>query len=578
MSSVSSIFRTVSSSEGAMLVTGPECESSTIDASKAMDDAIRVTSCRCEPVDVGGNEQAASQVRNNPLMKFLGSTLNLIGPKQSGDETELEEMDERKGIVKILEPADKREVVGGYDVCREFSYSTDEDDKPVQRGRNRNGGVLRLFAGDDSYLVSSNNCVDDATEEGTLQTYVLGKIYDPIKDYAARRDDESSLFWLTYRCDFPEIKPYGIQSDAGWGCMLRSAQMLMGQVLRLHFKSRDWRPSQAFSRRRQDPFLRSVLTWLADFPSTNECVYSLHNMVAAGLSYDKLPGEWYGPGTACYVLRDLAQMHERQQETGAIRLDRKLFRVHVASQSAVYRDEIRKLMTRDSQARFDEDKKKKEAEAPPASHPLDLAWEEELVEKVGKVEWDTSLLLLIPLRLGLKGFNADYLKVVTHTFSFPQSVGVLGGVIRGARWFYGAVSDGSNVFGLDPHTVQNPPRRRSALVNGKASSVVDLTDDYLRSVHTTYHDTLSLLRMDPSIALGFYCRTELDLEQVFSGLQTWKEEHGELPELFTVADASPDYSSNISSVMSDMMLSGTVSVLDGIDDSDASEEDEYVVL
>jgi cysteine protease ATG4 len=349
-------------------------------------------------------------------------------------------------------------------------------------------------------------------------------------------------------------------------------------VLRIHFKSRDWRPPQSLARRRQDPFLRSVLTWFADYPSTVDCVYSLHNMVASGLAnYDKLPGEWYGPGTACYVLRDLVEMHERQQLESVAHLERKLFRVHVAGHGTVYRDVIRKLVTRDSQARFDEEKRKKEAELPPAAHPLDLAWEEELLESTGKVEWDTALLLLIPLRLGLKSFNADYIQAVAHTFSLPQSVGVLGGRPRGARWFYGALSDGSKIFGLDPHTVQTAPRRRTARVNGEVSSVVDMSEDYLRSVHTTYPEVFSLLRMDPSIALGFYCRTEADLENVFSSMQQWKQQHPESPELFTVADASPDYSANISSAMNDMMLSSTGGSLLDVNDED-SDEDEYVMI
>lgn len=33
-----------------------------------------------------------------------------------------------------------------------------------------------------------------------------------------------------------------------------------------------------------------------------------------GMSYDKLPGEWYGPTTVAYILRDLALLHRRQQQ------------------------------------------------------------------------------------------------------------------------------------------------------------------------------------------------------------------------------------------------------------------------
>jgi cysteine protease ATG4 len=44
-----------------------------------------------------------------------------------------------------------------------------------------------------------------------------------------------AFFRFTYRKDFPVLDPYAISSDSGWGCMLRSAQMLMGYALRRHY-------------------------------------------------------------------------------------------------------------------------------------------------------------------------------------------------------------------------------------------------------------------------------------------------------------------------------------------------------
>jgi cysteine protease ATG4 len=44
-----------------------------------------------------------------------------------------------------------------------------------------------------------------------------------------------SFFRFTYRKDFPSLSPYNITSDAGWGCMLRSAQMLMGNAMVRHY-------------------------------------------------------------------------------------------------------------------------------------------------------------------------------------------------------------------------------------------------------------------------------------------------------------------------------------------------------
>jgi cysteine protease ATG4 len=542
-----------SPSNGAVLVTAAYCAER-----QDADGVVKVEMERYETVDL--------PEKKNAFVTFFESNFGGESKKKSTNETKMQEMEDRSGTVKIVSPVSKREVVGDFDICQEYNYFIDESES------NEGSGSIPLVPGEASMASLANS----VSKEGKLKHNVLGKTYHPINDYSQRRDDESSLFWFTYRCDFQEIAPYNITSDAGWGCMLRSAQMLLGQALRLHYKSRDWRPQQSLSRRRQDPFVRSMLTWFADFPSSSSdfSVYSLHNMVAAGLAkYDKLPGEWYGPGTACYVLRDLVQMHERQQAEGKVNVDNKIFRVHVAGQGAVYRDTIQELMTRDAKALFEEEKKKKAKDRPPA-HPLDLQWEDELVESVDGVEWDTSLLLLIPLRLGLKSFNEEYVRAVAHTFSLPQSVGVLGGRPRGARWFYGALSDGSKILGLDPHTVQNAPRRRTARVNGKSSQVVELSDDYMRSVHTTYPEVFSLLKMDPSVALGFYCRNQADLDNLLASLKSWKEMNVDSPELFTVAEAVPDYSANVSSAMNDMMMSSCSLANEG----QISDEDEYVML
>ena len=514
-----------------------------------MDDSSNITMVEpetCQDVDVG---------TGTSIRRMLQSGLSAItgGQHNNTTETELEDMKAAATVgespVSILRPKTNiKSTVDNFDICRE--YLCDSDDELHERYFNDNEVAAKK----------------SAPTESSVTTYVLGKKYHPVHDYNARRDDESSLFWFTYRCDFPTIEPYGITSDAGWGCMLRALQMLMGQALRLHCKSREWRPQPALSSRRQDPFLRSILTWFADFPSSKESVYSLHNMVAAGLAkYDKLPGEWYGPGTACYVLRDLVELHSKQHAN--------LFRVHVAAGGTVYRDSIEDTMTRNTKAEREAAEQERAKNRPEPSHPLD-SWEEVTSNtNIGEdipTPWDTPLLLMIPLRLGLKTFNNDYIEGLAHVFSLPQSVGVLGGRPRGARWFYGALSDGSKTFGLDPHTVQSAPRR-------DPKGPIDFSDEYLRSVHTTYIEVCSMARLDPSIALGFYCRNRHDLEHVFSSLQQWSQAHPKKPELFAVADKAPDYASPSCGAGADAAM------LELSDDDDgesacSNEEDEFVVL
>lgn len=377
-----------------------------------------------------------------------------------------------------------------------------------------------------------------------VPTFLLGVRYHTVEDFDARKEDEAHLFWFTYRCDFPAIQPYGITSDAGWGCMLRATQMMMAQALRMHYNGRDWKP-----RYLRDPFVQSIFTWFADFPSTNKCFYSIHNMVATGMAkYDKLPGEWFGPSTASFVLRDLVALHAQKNDS--------LFRVHVVSGSTVFRDDLALAASAEKNTRPTPTVQKQ------PSHPLENVWEEELL---GRRPWDHSMLVLIPLRLGLRSFHKDYVDLLAHTFSFPQSVGVLGGRPRGARWFYGSV--GRKVLGLDPHTVQAAPTLKSQRVD--TSDIA-----YQSSLFAKYPEVCAMASLDPSIALGFYCKTEKDFEDIVERLQSYGKEHPGIPELFTVQDRAPDYTSTPTFLEDDEGV-----FTEGFEDSEADDFcDDFVVL
>lgn len=117
-----------------------------------------------------------------------------------------------------------------------------------------------------------------------------------------------SLFRFTYRKDFPSLHPYPISSDAGWGCMLRSAQMMMACALQRHLLGKDWRKSENINVLRESPDYCNILRWFSDYPGAPH-IYSIHHLVQCGMRYDKLPGEWFGPSTAALVLRDLTKLH-----------------------------------------------------------------------------------------------------------------------------------------------------------------------------------------------------------------------------------------------------------------------------
>lgn len=569
----------------------------------------------------------------------------------------------------------------GFDICKEYGYKyeyTLEDDgigsssssssssnvssdahcNPLQsqsqgnKTENANSSFISRLRNTPLGTFATSNNVDEKDyrqqsrglkkNNVMYRTYLLGKTYHPINDYHAKRDDESNLFWFTYRCDFVEIRPYAITSDAGWGCMLRSAQMLLGQVLRMHCKGREWKAERNLRLRREDAFIRSLLTWFADYPFSGSGVgglgvdswYSLHNMVAAGCAkYDVLPGEWFGPTTVCYVLRDLVELHQsylsqgfdngqddgEENKNGLFSSGMEVvqhigqkgkddvfgpLKVYIAPEGTIYNSDICKLLTNNESKSGNNHcmekisymstwshKRQDEQDDPKCNHPLSeipsIGTSQDTVE-----EWNSSLLILIPLRLGLEKFNASSYSVpLAHMLSLPQSVGFLGGSPRHALWFYGADSDGRKVYGLDPHTVQRAPRRRCRRCynndHGEQSRhlyhEIVFSDEYLRSINCPNISVMSMKKIDPSLALGFYCRDRQDYESFCSLLRAMKtnEKFTGYPELFTFADAKPNYEADVSSAMVEMMA--TCQALDG-EESDrllsehVDEDDEYVML
>lgn len=490
------------------------------------------------------------------LVEPLKCNIVLLEHRFGGEDEETKEKELEERPLSIV-PDKSKDAPGGFDVCREYGYKYEYKDYPEEDGDDLLLNEV-ITPSQKLHPLQQTTAVVTKTNERLPYIHLLGKTYHPVHNYHDRKKFERSLFWFTYRCDFPQIAPYGIDTDAGWGCMLRSAQMLLGHTLRIHFKSRNWMPPVSVDDERQDDFVRKLLTWFADFPSKTESVYSLQNMVAAGYAkYEVLPGEWWGPGTACYVIRDLVELHQRSQPS--------LFRVHVSSEGTVYTDAVYKLMTRDSKKRAEERKQQTEAALPSPLHPLDPSAASSTSVNLQSLEWDTSMLLLVPLRLGLDKFNEDYVDSLARSFWLPQSVGILGGRPRGARWFYGAYADGSKVLGLDPHTVQAAPKR-----NGLQK--VQMSDDYLQSVHTGYPDVYQLSRMDPSLAIGFYCRDKKDFLALEMSLNELKKSSNS-PDLFTFAESTPDY---LSSAMNDMMESASFSEGGGKDDG--SDDEDYVLL
>lgn len=184
--------------------------------------------------------------------------------------------------------------------------------------------------------------------------YVLGKTYEEKHTHELQRHAES-FFRFTYRRGFPELAPSTLTSDGGWGCMLRSAQMLMGHALARHYLGTEWRmpPNVQPSRVRksriqalsQNEIYCEITRWFTDYPGWPH-IYSLHHLVHCGTyRYGKPAGQWVGPSTAAYMLRDLARLH--------CALFGGTVEILVTQGDCIYRSEAELVATRTLESRAD---------------------------------------------------------------------------------------------------------------------------------------------------------------------------------------------------------------------------------
>ncbi|KAI9015109.1 hypothetical protein BC832DRAFT_527853 [Gaertneriomyces semiglobifer] len=227
--------------------------------------------------------------------------------------------------------------------------------------------------------------------EVTGPVTLLGKAYPLITD-AGCLEDFRSIIWVTYRKEYPCINGTSFSTDVGWGCMLRSGQMMVAEALKRFTLGRDWRlPSASDDSKQNDVEYAKIVSLFFDTPNAP---LSIHHIATKGQLHDKKIGEWFGPMTISQVIKTLINDN----------LDISL-KVHVASEGAVYTKE------------------------------LDFG--------------QSGILVLIPVRLGLEGLNAVYYESIKACLGMKHCVGIAGGRPNSSLFFVGC--SGDNLIYLDPH-------------------------------------------------------------------------------------------------------------------------------
>jgi len=150
--------------------------------------------------------------------------------------------------------------------------------------------------------------------------YLIHSFYAELSEI---RSDVRSIIWVTYRRNFPPIGDSNLTTDSGWGCMLRTGQMVLAQAFSKLHLGRDWRwkytdsisiqkllddhfatPSDSDNQNKTeyDQYCnyRQILKLFADLKTAP---YSIHQIALMGQCEGKTVGEWFGPNTVAQVLK-----------------------------------------------------------------------------------------------------------------------------------------------------------------------------------------------------------------------------------------------------------------------------------
>jgi len=366
-----------------------------------------------------------------------------------------------------------------------------------------------------------NRAADDGVLTGTSRIVLMGQSR-PVS-FSAFKVLFRSILWFSYRSNFPMLKGSLFNSDTGWGCMLRSLQMVIAQAFQRHYSSSEWNtrvgPAGVGGGELTEPeFCRAtrlqIVEYFADDPSSP---YSIHRLVELGGFFGKKPGEWYGPTLASHIARCANSAH-LEDEAERSRLEQGEDGQVGASGSGFLEKPMSILCARDGvvdmrelQAYF----AASEAEPAQPSCPLpnmsldchESGGSDGLSKQrsaaVAAAASKKSLLLLVPLRLGLRTISDPHLKMLRATLQIPQSVGFIGGSPGHSLYFVAADELGRFAY-LDPHTTRaaiQPIGKTRFWQNSRAveARALDSTRPTKQSLRF-----LPGSELDPTLALAFF--------------------------------------------------------------------------
>lgn len=306
----------------------------------------------------------------------------------------------------------------------------------------------------NTFLQNSNDFIENNINDHFI---LFGKKYNISnkKEETEFLSDYYSHILITYRYNFKELLPCSnITSDSGWGCMIRSGQMMLAEVLLRSELCRDWRLYKIIKSTNKSYSIahKNILMKFIDSPRIGHD-FSIHRIIQLGFKYNKKPMDWYGPDTISLILQDLVNLNKYLN-----------LKTYIARDSIIIKNEIHNLC---------KDTHKK---------------------------WSKKLFLIIPIRIGIQKINPLYYDTLLKLLDLSQSVGIIGGKPNKSLYFIG--HKGYKLFYLDPHNHQN-----TVIVDDCFPKLKDLL-----SYHCLVPQELNIDLIDPSLSMGFLINNKVEFD------------------------------------------------------------------
>lgn len=303
------------------------------------------------------------------------------------------------------------------------------------------------------YTLSDNEDAETSSNSKNSDTFL-----DNNNTRTALEQEIYSRLWFTYRKDFEPLNGnVKYTSDCGWGCMLRSAQMLIAQGLIYHFFGPDWSLNKSILDEKNLNLYKNIISLFND-RSSLKCPFGLHSLLEladknnsqlANKSNSRI-GTWFGPTSVCTLMK------QSLNECANIKLLENI-KIYVAQDCTIFKPDLLDVCFKDGQF--------------------------------------IPCIVLVPARLGGNSINDIYIETLKMHLEMKNCLGIIGGKPKHSLYFFGYQAD--KVLFLDPHFCQPS-------VNIYSSEDDDKKKFDNKSFHCSNAGYISFNKLDPSIAIGFY--------------------------------------------------------------------------